>query len=500
MADSLPAYSLLRGLSPVEVVSVFRNALLSIPLETVSEHLFSGVVDGSILPHIFEIWVDVSKSPVVIKAALRQTDSLKIRRAGIRQFGKRLRSKEWKETWDGLGSTEGLLDLLSGLSVLEVKQFSGVVLRSTRGPGTAEKQHALFQLLRSLLPKLFPAGDDASAPHRNPDERPLAGFYEPLVRKCPREVVGRLYLREISEGLDDTKSGLVPTSFMLEHHSGFMQDLAFKMLFEQGDCQKQPPGLLNLLHRGPGASKKAPKFSASMQFSLDLLKRLASAEHSNFDDDLFVKDLIEPLLKRCKRRDVEWRQVLEIVQLAAEYMSRSADAAAGLSKSIGYYYYYSRKLILDWTARLWADHPADAEEPFKALVRMASQKEGGGIQAFMFPDIAQPRRYAMLRLCFLAVGWGDLDVDSQLKGMAARNWKSGVFSWLAIDDAWALYERLLKSGVPPSEMSTEPDKLLLSFARRRGKEAEAVEICIQREFLKGLLWHVQANGRRCGEA
>ncbi|KAH7063719.1 hypothetical protein B0J12DRAFT_759457 [Macrophomina phaseolina] len=452
MADALPSYKVLRDSSPSEVVSIFRNALFSAPHEAFSQHLLSGVVQGSILPHTFEIWIGVSKSPVPIQIALTQQGSLKVRRAAIRQFGKCLKSEEWRETWDGLGGVPGLLDLLSGLSVLEVKEFCGTVLCSVKGSGKAEKRQAIFQLLRSLLTGPLLPTEGTTAPHRDPDERPLTKYYERLVRKCPLEVVEDIYLRNLDETSGESKFDLLSTGYMVRNHRDFMERLAIQSIFEPRSGRTPPtnaPGLRELLQGGSSGSRAEPKFSTSMRFALDLLKRLASAEYANFPDELFSEGLVEPLLRKCRKKNVQWERILEIVKLTAEYLSRSPKAVAALQEKkrgySSYRYRPAKKCLLSWTAELWTAHPAEFEQPLQLLIKL-SHKKGSGVDSFMFDGISEKARYGLLRLCFISVGWGDLDNDT-------------------------------------SQISPDPEKFMLSLLQRRSNNMEALQLCVE-EFEK----------------
>lgn len=477
MATTLPPYSLIRASTPPELAKIFLHAT-SLSANAVSEHLLSGVVQGSISPSAFRVWLGVSRSPIAIKVALQQDQSVAVRDAGIKQFGKNLKSARWKETWDKLGGVEGLLEFFSDLSIFEIKGVRRTIIRSVKGSGRAEKADRVFQLLNSLLPGFF----DGQAGSQNPDKRPLTEVYKGLVRMCPPKVVERL-LRNADGGLND----LFLLENMAQKQVDVLRPFVLRAIFDKEttwNIQDDPSLLIGFLQKWPSAAGHEPNLSASMQFSLDLLRRLASSERSLFPDELFIKELVEPLVRRCRRRKADWTQVLEIVKLTADYLSRYPKAAVHLS--------FSSDRLIQWVTQSWSRHPTEFEGPLKDLIRHTGKDVG--LSSFRFSRIKTKQRYPLLRLGFLATGQGNLDNDHDLKRMDLV-WSFRTFELLETEHAWTLYKRLrtqketfLQSGSQPWQNLSEtphhgdPDVLLSSLLQRRGDEAETVELGTRRTF------------------
>ncbi|KAK0609649.1 hypothetical protein DIS24_g12279 [Lasiodiplodia hormozganensis] len=520
MADQSLPYSRIRQCIPPELVQLLRTTSLS--TDAISHHLLHGVSTGSMQPIHFTIWLQFCKSPAAIRLALTHADSCAVRQAGIKQLGRQLASARWRETWDGLGSTEGIQDLLRGLPVVEIKQFVSVVVRAVRGTDddgeekkkeTEEKQQAVFQLARALLPALsLPAsispsddeGNAAAAAAR--DERPVAGFYEPLLQAIPPSAVAALLSQSLATG-GDTADSKAQLSLARRYPSVVQTAIFDAILNADSDAQLQKikPALTALLHGriSTDPSPSDPNFSGSMHFSLSLLRRLAAAAEQDekkthfFPPAMFLPDLVEPLLRRCRRRRarVQWRQVLEIVSLAARYLTRHPEAAAAAAPSNGglalphgrgsFPPGKEQQLLVAWTVRLWGRHPdEECDEVLRALVRLAvpeGERAKEGVSVFALDCVAKARRYEFLRLCGREVGWGDVDVDEDLKGsrMPTRGWDMTLFKWLPAGDAWKLFERVRRC-VDGFAKQVDMDRLRLELLKRRGEKEKVVELVTKR--------------------
>ena len=110
----------IRSATPAELRDYYSQILKDAPIGEVTTQLLQVVERGSIPPITFAPWLGVAKSPSVIREALTQNVSVLIRKFAIKQLRKALCSSRWKETWEGIGGTAGVLDIFADLSVLEV--------------------------------------------------------------------------------------------------------------------------------------------------------------------------------------------------------------------------------------------------------------------------------------------------------------------------------------------------------------------------------------------
>ncbi|KAF9630094.1 hypothetical protein BFW01_g275 [Lasiodiplodia theobromae] len=491
MADQSLPYSRIRQSTPPGLVQLLRTSSSSLSTDAISNHLLHGVSTGSLQPIHFTIWLQFCKSPAAIRLALAHADSRAVRQAGIKQLGRQLASARWRETWDGLGGTEGIQDLLRGLPVVEIKQFVSVVLA-----------RALLPAL-SLPASISPSDDEgnAAAAAAARDERPVAGFYEPLLQAIPPSAAAALLSQSLTAGGDtaDSKAQLS----LAQRYPSVVQTAIFAAIFNSdtdAQLQKIKPALTALLHGriSTDPSPSDPSFSGSMHFSLSLLRRLAAAAEQDektthfFPPAMFLPDLVEPLLRRCRRRRarVQWRRVLEIVALAARYLTRHPEAAAapGLALPRGRGSFPAGKdqqLLVAWAVRLWGRHPdEECDEVLRALVRLAvpeGERAKEVVSVFALDGVAKARRYEFLRLCGREVGWGDVHVDEDLKKerMPTRGWDLALFKWLPAGDAWTLFERARRC-VDGFAKQVDVDRLRLELLKRRGEKEKVVELVTKR--------------------
>lgn len=527
MADQSLPYSRIRRSTPLELVQLFRTSTLS--PDAISHHLLHGVSTGSLQPIHFTIWLQFCKSPAAIRLALAHADSRAVRQAGIKQLGRQLASARWRETWDGLGGVAGLQDVLRGLPVVEIKQFVSVVVRAVKGADDddeegkkdekkKQKQEAVFQLARALLPALSlpasvsPSDDEGTATAATRDERPVAGFYEPLLQAIPPPAVAALLSQSLSAGGGDNTADAKAQLSLAQRYPSVVQTAIFAAIFSSdsdAQLQKIKPALTTLLHGriSTDSSATEPHFSGSMQFSLELLRRLAAAaeagQKTQLPPAMFLPDLVEPLLRRCRRRRarVQWRRVLEIVRLAAQYLTCHPEAAAeaapsngglALPNGRGSFPAGKEQLLVAWTVRLWARHPEEEEvgDVLRALVRLAVRVPEGGDRAQQSVSMfaldcvrAAARRYEFLRLCCREVGWGDVDVDADLavERMPTRGWDMALFRWLPAEDAWKLFERARRC-VDGFAKQVDMDRLRVELLKRRGEKEQVVELVTKRKL------------------
>ncbi|KAL1641903.1 hypothetical protein SLS58_005739 [Diplodia intermedia] len=528
---------------------------------TITHHLIAGVAHGSIHPDAFTIWLQLAKTPSAIALALTQNASAAIRRAGIKQLGKSLASSSWRETWDGLGGAEGVARVVGEcLSVREVAEFARTVGRC--GGGEEERRGEVAALVvalggldgcaRARAPHSSSSdgggGDGGDGGGGDDHHRPLSRALAPLAQACPAAFVEDALARGLSTttsagdvDADDAGTAAVILSqltangpgggargIIIQRHPAAVQAALHRALFDIDPDNNDNstatsrrrrraidaairPALLALLHgavHAPGGNNNdeaPPNFSPSMQFSLSVLRALAQAitqqrPHA-FPASLFVSDLVEPLLRRCRRRRhaATTAQVREIVGLAAACLAAWPEAAGArveLDRVWGRHGRRGeRRLLVHWTARLWARGDAGGggfEGPLRALVRAAvvgvvvgpgpwRRRRERDVAAFLLEGVERgPARYAWLRLCLEEAGWGDLDDDGDLERMRGLGWDRGPFLWLDPAQALALFDRLQGCGGIAWGDADEVDHLRRDLLERKGDAEQVVGLATKR--------------------
>ncbi|KAL1619008.1 hypothetical protein SLS54_006858 [Diplodia seriata] len=539
---------------------------------TITHHLIAGVAHGSIHPSAFTIWLQLSKSASAIALALTQqnasSSSAAVRRAGIKQFGKSLASSSWRETWDGLGGAEGVARVVGEcLSVNEVAEFARTVGRC--GGGEEERRGEVAALVKALggldgcarAPRSSSTSDGGGDGGDDHDHRrPLSRALAPLAQACPAAFVEDALARGLSTtttsvdvDVDDAGTTAVILSQLTangpgggggrgtitQRHPAAVQAALHRALFDiapdndnnnnSSDGRRRRrrrdidaairPALLALLHGADVPSSgnnndeaAPPNFSPSMHFSLRVLRSLASAIEQGrphaFPPELFVSDLVEPLLRRCRQRQRRWpgkagaatttAQVREIVALAATCLAAWPEAAGArveLDRVWGHHGQRGeRRLLVHWAARLWArgDAGGGFEGPLRALVRAAvvgvvvgpgpwRRKRARDVAGFLLEGVERgPARYAWLRLCLQEAGWGDLDDDGDLEGMRVLGWDRSLFLWLEAGQALVLFERLRACG-GFALADADLDHLRRDLLERKGDAEQVVGLATKRE-------------------
>jgi hypothetical protein len=391
--DAVINVEAIRASAPSDIANHFREAFSRASIESVTLALLEAVERGALVPSIFTIWLGVARSPIAIRLALQQNISVEIRYIGIKFLGKELRSTRWRETWHGIG-VAGVLEIMSDLSVHEVRAICKVIGTSAKTHEVEEKREAVTQLLEALFPRFFP---DASL--RTPDQRPLAKHYQRLVPSCTPQRVESL--------LDPDFQGdwaNVEPKRLCQYQSTTLQGIAGRMAFKKSEAPSWLPLLFQEYPPTPGTQ---PKFSASMEFSLNFLRNVVEEDSSPIPDNLFFRVVAEPLLSRAMRKKVAWSSKLEIINLTIRYLEKYPKAAR-----------YLRHVYMRYVARCWIRNEGEFSDQFRMLLLLHLVNYNattiGGFEVFL-DGIAKSQRYSLLRFCYQQVTGRDIDEESDLK-------------------------------------------------------------------------------------
>lgn len=326
----------LRRLPSRELALYLRDAASKQSAEVVSDLL--SAIEQEILPScVFSIWLRATADYAVpLINALRQDYSNYVRKVAILRFGKELRTAHWKSAWDKLGGTLALLAIFAQLSVYEVKALSKVIGRCRRRSkaGLKQRKQQIVQLTQGLLPSLYP-----ESAFKSTDGRPLAKHYAQMVPACTSDFVVK-FITNRSHPLFE----YIPKQRIVQYHLLYFGSLCLMVC--SGHKLKSPlegvwgriwsnqcspdflPPLLQSVPQVPGTE---PKFSASMSFSVEVLKELAASRVSKLPGDLFTFHLVDPLMRRIVTRRLEPYRVQELVNLTITYFRKHPDSAVYMS-------------------------------------------------------------------------------------------------------------------------------------------------------------------------
>jgi hypothetical protein len=422
----------LRYLHPRELAHQFRELLLSHSENTISAQLLADVEQGSVPPTVACVWLSVSKTPVALADALLQTHSILVRKFAIRRIGEALRKPQWRNFWNHLGGTEGLLSVFADLSVQDVKLLAKAIGRCSRDQTDEEKQQQVTELLCGLLGSLYP-----DAPYKTHDERPLHCHHAKIVPACCTGFIRALLCQKSSPLL-----GRFSVDHLLQTQYGVVGPLVLNAIFNGDDGPDNLPKYLqSLLQRTPPIAGVEPGFSASMSFSLDLLRKLCNQlEDAKFSSKLFLPGLVEPLLRRALRKRIDMSILREVAGLTVTYLQHDSEAVQSLSASCGGFLYY--------VVRCWSRNQELFQDKLISTIGLLQLDKHKDLDRYQVIMRAVPRskRYTLLRLLVLhteSLG-ADISVDDELRSLRLEKWHCNLFTEMAKDQAVSLLRALIR--------------------------------------------------------
>ncbi|CAO2654079.1 Nn.00g108120.m01.CDS01 [Neocucurbitaria sp. VM-36] len=463
--------------TPAQLRDYYNELAHHLPVESITTQLLQAIERGSIPSLTFAPWLGVSKSPAVIHTALKQNKSVLVRKLGIKQLRHDLSSPRWKETWDGIGGTAGILDIFHDLSVIEVRQACKAIGGCAKGKELKEKRKCYTDLFMALHPSAFP---DAEV--KTIDSRPLGRYYGLLMPACSEELVDKAVSSNL-EGVWLHTRG----QDLLYYHSESMRRKQLQNLWGDRTNVSSRQILKSLIKEYPSASTQERGFSASMEFALTVLHTLAGSGKSQVEDDFFIDDIVRPLLKRAIKKHARWETIYEIVDLTMQYLEAHPTAGKEITDMVD----DVRHLV----AQCWSRKPQLFEKHLRRLCShpifgTATKNKLQDWNGF-FERIMPARCYALLKLVFKESTGLDLDNDADLKHVKG-SLDDYLLSNLNTEEASSLFARLrdvrgdedlVQRGKPDSILSIsanvgdtgDPDLYQIVLQCRNGKAQEAEE-------------------------
>jgi hypothetical protein len=300
----------IRASTSAELRDYYEQLLDKATINEITTQLLQAVEKGSIPPLTFAPWLGVSKSPATIREALRQNISVLIRKFAIKQLRNALSSSRWKETWEGVGGVAGMLEIFADFSVLEVRDACKAIGGCGKGNDMMAKRESFTDLFKGLYPDYFP-----DARHKTKHRRPLARYYRLLMPACSEKLVNEA----VASGLEGTWKQAREKD-LLRYHPDIIRKELLRFLASDKEQQPIPLSDPDLLTRFPSATSARRGFSASMEFSLTVLRQSVKSERCVVEDDFFINELVRPLLVRAIRKRADWEAIKEIVDLIMQYL------------------------------------------------------------------------------------------------------------------------------------------------------------------------------------
>jgi len=397
----------------------------------ISRYLFSAVENESLPPSTFSIWMNISTSTSTLLRALEQDFSIHIRYAAMKRFKKLVRHRDWIQVWNGLGGTLGILKLLSQFSVKEVQRFISCLPRQLDRPENAEQRGKMTELLQGLLPSIYP-----SSPFKTSDERPLTSIYSMLVPGCTSEFVDGVLQEEKSPLLDGrNKTGIISGHYkLLRRHC---LNIVNQIPSYPAHVNKY---LDSLFTTSPPLPSQLPRFSESMLFSLDILRKLVARPGLQIPGKSILIHIIEPLIRRVQKKRLPWGDVEEVMDLVIKYLDTHPEEGTHLTFNTGSFIYFS---MLFWIRCDPSNRPKFEGYLVSALCNAPHDRHR------ILRDVRKilkkaPRalRYRLLRIVFLHCPKIMADINSPEGLLDGEGWPCEVFFDVERNEAIELLQRL----------------------------------------------------------
>jgi hypothetical protein len=423
--------NLLREPPGDDLAAHFKLLLRSYEEQEISLELFRLAEQEAIPPTTVAVWLGVSKSPEAVLLALKQEFSISIRQYAVKAFGKALHNNDWRKFWEGVGGTAGVLELLTRFSVNDVNYFFGRLRKHIRSTHSA-KGRLMTELVQGINPGEFP-----EARIKTSDERPIYNLHSNL------QLCDDTFVKENLNLVKDWNS-CYDYGCVRSHYQIF-RDICFKCN-DWDDLQKKSFCLEELTQSIPSLPSPTRGFSASMEFSVELLREIVSRPGGKFFDGPNIWNfVVSPLLKRAwnRRRRIGWDQWRDILLLCLKFLDTRPDSLYQLRP-------YEHRGITYYMILSWAYCPSNLRPTFESiltdLLHRFPDTEGGiwNHISLYLTWVRRSMKYPLLKLGFMYISNKSIDVEraESLKSIKPGPWPVDWFLDLERDNALRLLKRL----------------------------------------------------------
>lgn len=421
-------HKLLRELENAELAKYLRSMQEKLVEDEITAEISTAVQYESVPPDAYCLWVCVSKTPGPIASAIGQTFSALVRRHGLKMFGKKLKTWDWRSVWDALGQAEGLLSLCGQLSVVDVKFLCLVLGFCNNVTKIRDREKSIEQLFCGLLPSLFPNSE-----LQTHDRRPLDCYYMKIIPACSAEFVDSL----LDRAAHLNKSELPLDRLILSLPDLFRQ-YAIKSLLESQvirfDVWDYLPPLLGCYPPKKGEYG----FSASMTFSAEIIERIVDNNDASFPPSSFLPNLVWPFLTRVGKRKVDYHRLETIIKKVFTYAKAHAECRNALASG--------RSLLQTTLTNVWSRHSDLFEKHLITSLKLSYDSRDLRAYSQLACKAQFSKRYDLLRLYCLHVPklHADIEDNAQLVLLPKGLWEFRHFSSLPDKKGLLLLNRLVR--------------------------------------------------------
>jgi len=423
-------HSILLQSQPTDLALYLRELLDNYKECDISTFLFSAVENESLPPTIFSLWLSISSSTSTLLRALEQDFSVYVRYVAMKRFKKLVRRRDWTQVWNGVGGTLGILTLLSKFSVIEVQTFIRSLPQQLNKPENTEQREKVTELLKALLPST-----DLESKFRTLDERPFTNTYSLLIPGCTSKFVEEELRKENNPLINySNKTGILKNHYevLRLHCLSIGQASVYPVHVNEY--------LDSLFTISPPLQSHKRGFSESMLFSLNVLRNLVAQSDLQIPGKSVLPDIIEPLVRRARKKQLPWKDIEEIMDLAIKYLEAHPEEGSQLSFNTNSFLYFS--------VGFWVMCNASARPEFEnhlVSVLCHSLYDRSRIlreSRKVLNKAPRQLRYRLLCIIFLNSQKVKADINTPEGLIDGEKWPCELFLDLELHDAIHLLKRL----------------------------------------------------------
>ncbi|EPS41256.1 hypothetical protein H072_4817 [Dactylellina haptotyla CBS 200.50] len=367
---------LIRTSDPRQILEYLRGILAEgHDEEKITGQLISAVEHGSLSGSKFSFWMGVMQNPKVIRMCLEQNTSIAVRHIAIWKTQQLFTSPRWKETWVGIGGVQGVLGIIAGFSVSDVRHFCKVIGRSSRKKDPEEKRIAYTEVFKALF-------RNPDAAYQILDKRPLERYYQFILPGCTKEFI-MANLNEICEWVDENGLHRLLKRLM-ELHPDEIRKMSFEIIIgrqQRGYCSaKKALELFSIL---PSTLDGESGLTMPMRNLMEILQAMVRENKLIGPFDPF-REIINPLLKRTARKMLSPSVRQEIAELVQAFFDIPPQTSSKPGPNA------TTAAIL---TRLWSRYPQLFEKPLGTFLSQRMSISPGLLSA-----VPPGRRYPYLKL------------------------------------------------------------------------------------------------------
>ena len=446
----------LRGSTPSQQAAILRKAVeCPEAASIVTDQLLTAIREERIPTSTIQIWLSIAQSPIATVAAVRQPHNGIVRQGAMLLLTAHIRRAEsFAETWDALGGTDGIVDLLSELSVFDVRALLKCFRATAYSPIAREERQKRMVELFNLL----------SDPEKNPETRPLKVHYTSIIPACTQEMALQWTKHASDDSIPEWQSVLDSHPLVTKRLRRRVQkahwDATEQQIFDKYFGPEDPSLCLDELKPFTVRSKKFGIKVVGVFTQSDTLR--------GFTAESVMKNVILETAKHCSRRrtpnDLDsqfWSGLLTCLQkhpsLASGDWMVSETTVKPWHGGLG------SKSLLHYAAARW-NHRQLSSQDDGSLGRLMGLIPDQLVKSLKLDDllfaVSPGQRYNFLRLFYQHAGPYKFDIGPNGDSLAGVGFSATMFLSLSSFDAVALFERYRRG-------NTRYGSLILSRTSRK---------------------------------